>query len=65
MSQHRLILAHLKRGNALTKIDCIKIFQIINLSDCILVLRRKGHNIITTMAKSPSGRKFAIYSLDK
>jgi len=63
MSQHKLILAHLKRGNSITKVDCIKYFHIINLGDCILVLRRKGHNIATTMVRNRKGRKFAIYSL--
>ena len=65
MSQHRLILAHLKRGKTINKADCLKFFRIINLGDCILVLRRKGYHIVTTMVTAASGRKFAIYSLDK
>ena len=64
MSQHREILSYLKKGNVITKLDCIKIFHFINLGDIIMVLRNKGYDIKTTMALAPSGRKFAIYSLD-
>jgi len=64
MNQHSIILGHLNKGHGLTKLGSIKLFGIINLSDCVLILRRKGNRIKTTMQESPNGRKFAVYSLD-
>ena len=65
MSQHRLILAHLKRGKTINKADSIRYFRTINLGNCVHRLRNRGYNIVTTMVTANSGRKFAIYSLDK
>ena len=64
MRQQDVILRHMKTIGAITKFDSMSLYQIINLGNVILRLRVK-HPIETIMATANSGRKFAIYSLDK
>ena len=64
MRQQDVILKHLKTGEPITKFDSMSRYQIINLGNVILRLRAK-YPIDTIMATASSGRKFAIYSLDR
>ena len=63
-SQNARILAHLKKGRAITPLDALRMFGSFRLSGRIYDLKRAGHRIEKTMVRS--GRKrWAKYQLAK
>ena len=64
MSQQDILLKHLKH-TAITKLQALRMYGILNTGDCILRLRQKGYKILTTMIPRSEGAPFAEYSLEK
>ncbi len=62
MSQNNRILAHLKRGRAITAIQALNLFSVMRLAARIQNLRDKGHQIVTTPIHR-GDKVFASYSL--
>lgn len=64
INQQGRILAHLKQGNGLTSLAALERFDCFRLAAQIHSLKRKGHQIKTTMIRVPSGKKVARYNLE-
>lgn len=62
MTQNAKILAALKRGEVLTQRKVARRWEIFRLSPRILELKRKGHDIRSTMIER-GGKRFAAYRL--
>lgn len=56
------VLAYLKTGKAITKLEIIDKFRYINGGDLIFNLRKEGYNIETTMITNGK-KRFASYKL--
>ena len=63
MSQESSILKALQKGQKLTQLDAISLWNCYRLGARCFDLRQKGHKIKTEMVTSSSGRHFARYSL--
>lgn len=62
MSQTKLILEHLRKGNSLTPIEALNLFGCFRIAARVLELKKQGHNIKTETIKK--GKKsFASYKL--
>ena len=64
MTQSQTLLKHL-RHTTITKLQALRMYGIWNVGDCILKLRRKGNNIITTMIARDDGHPYASYRLER
>lgn len=64
MSQNTRILNHLKRGNRLTPLQALRLFDCWALSSRISDLKKDGHDIKTEMI-TVKDKTFARYSLQK
>ena len=68
-SHKKIILAHLKRGARMTKIQALKMFGCWNVGGRICELRAEGHNIITIMIEKTNKKgvvqRYAEYHLEK
>ena len=62
MSKRDKVLNHLLKGKSLTKIQALNKFGMLNLGDCVHVLRNRRYDIKTEMKKR-NGTEFAVYSL--
>jgi hypothetical protein len=62
-SQASLILAYLARGQTLTPLSALRLFDCLRLSGRILELRQRGWDIKTEEQMLPSGKVVAQYSL--
>lgn len=63
--QARIILAHLEAGKHITNSKAMLVYHISRLSDCILKIRRAGHDVRTEMREDEVGGKYASYYLVK
>ncbi len=64
MSKTDIVLRLLKSGTALGSREAMRHHNIYRLAGCIHVLRRRGHDIKTTLYPTDNGRsRFAVYSL--
>jgi len=63
MSQSEAILAHLKDGGSLTKLDALRLYDCMNLGQRILELRQQGFPIETEMISTPTKKRIALYTL--
>ena len=63
MSQQTTLLKHLKYS-PITKLQALRMYGILNTGDCILLLRKKGHNIITKMIPRHDKAAYAEYRLE-
>jgi len=62
-SQRDSILLALMNGERLTKVDMLRRFGCWNSGNIILILRRDGYDVQTTM-KMKGTKRFASYSLE-
>ena len=63
MTQGQTLLKHLKH-QAITKLQALRMYGILNTGGEIHKLRRKGFNIVTTMIHRSEGSPFASYRLE-
>lgn len=63
MSQAEEILAWLKAGHSLTKLESINRFGCMNLGGRVWDLKREGHDIQSEMVELPNGKHVARYWL--
>lgn len=61
MSQSEAILAHLQSGKHLTAIEALERFKTMRLAARVDDLRRRGHDITSTMVTLPNGKRVAKY----
>ncbi len=61
MSQADEILAYLKAGRSLTKLESIQLFGCMNLGGRCWDLREAGHDVQTEMIELPNGKRVARY----
>lgn len=65
-TQKQILLEKLQEGYHLSKMQIIRDLHILNVGDCVMKLREKGHPIKTEMVKNElTSKKFAIYYLEK
>lgn len=64
MTQGKTLLKHLKH-TAITKLQALRMYGILNTGNEIFKLRQKGHKIITHMIPRAEGSPFASYRLEK
>ena len=60
MNKREKVLNHLLKGKTLTKIQALKWYGLLNLGDCVHVLRKRKYDIKTEM-KTRNGTEFAVY----
>jgi hypothetical protein len=66
MTSHcQAIEAHLRRGATLTALECLDLFQCMNLKGRISDLRRSGVNVLKRWIKLPNGKRVAEYYLPR
>ena len=65
MTQEEAILDYLRRGNTLTPLEALKLFNCLRLGARIWDLRQKGHAIEMKVVETPSGKHVAEYRLRK
>ena len=63
MTQGQMLLKHLKH-TAITKLQALRMYGILNTGNEIFKLRCKGFNIVTTMIPRAEGHPFAEYRLE-
>ena len=61
--QQKVILGHLMRGQSISNMESLIVYNISRLSDVILKLRRKGFDIHTDVRKDNTGKKYSRYTL--
>ena len=59
------VLAYLKSGNTLTAMDGFEKFNIVSVRDYISMLKKDGVDIKSEWRKSPSGKRYKAYWLEK
>lgn len=64
LSKLQLIFAHLRKGRSITPLSAWEKYGCYRLSSVINRLRKKGHEITTTMKKQGENN-FAVYRLVK
>ena len=64
-TQNKRILEFIRRGYEITPLLALKMFDCFRLSARIYNLRDDGHNIKTTIIKTPTGKRIASYSLQE
>ena len=63
-AQSKQILEYLQKGNSLTPLEALKMFDCMRLGARVYDLKRQGHEIVTEMVKDEkSGKKHASYRL--
>ncbi len=63
MSQKERVLAFLKKGNTLTPLQALRLFNSLRLGAIIFDLRAEGNNIATKMIETESHKRVAEYKL--
>jgi hypothetical protein len=61
--QAKVILNHLEKGKSITPIESMIVYGIYRLSDCILKIRRAGHDVHTQMVQDERGKEYGRYTL--
>ena len=61
-TQCKRILEYLQKGNSLTPLEALKMFDCMRLGARVYDLKSQGHNIVTEMV-SENGKRFACYRL--
>jgi Helix-turn-helix domain len=61
--QAKTILRHLEKGKSITPMESLIVYGIYRLSDCILKIRRAGHDVLTYDRQDERGKKYGEYSL--
>jgi hypothetical protein len=61
MTQNDQILAHLRAGHTLTRVEAIITFRVFNLTARITELRDAGHDIRTRIKRDANGARYAEY----
>ena len=62
MTKRDRVLKHLLKGGTITKIQALKWYGLLNLGDCVHVLRKRRYNIGHIMKKR-NGTVYAVYSM--
>lgn len=63
MNKKSKVIAHLKSGKPLSKLECINRFGYLNLGDIVYELRCKGFEVQTIMTPQKNGSDYAVYRL--
>lgn len=61
--QQKTILGHLSRGQSISNMEALIVYNISRLSDVVLKLRRKGYEVETEVRVDQAGHKYSRYSL--
>jgi hypothetical protein len=61
--QQKTILIHLSRGQSISNMEALIVYNISRLSDVILKLRRKGFEVQTDIRVDQAGHKYSRYTL--
>lgn len=61
--QNKAILEYLSKGNKLTPLDALEMFNTWSLSSRISDLKKQGHNIDKVMITVNSGKRVAQYKM--
>jgi hypothetical protein len=61
--QQRTILSHLTRGQSISNMEALIVYNISRLSDVVLKLRRKGFNVETDVRVDNAGHRYSRYTL--
>ena len=61
--QQKVILSHLARGQSISNMEALIVYNISRLSDVVLKLRRKGFEVETEVRVDNAGHKYSRYSL--
>lgn len=61
--QAKTILRHLETGKSISLMESIFVYNITRLSDCIMKIRRAGHDVHTDMRVDARGHEYGRYSL--
>lgn len=64
-TRYEKVLSYLRAGNALTSMSAFRLFDITRLSDCIYMLRKRGHDITDIPLQLPSGKRCKQYYLER
>jgi len=64
MTNETILLKHFQSGKSITKLEALKLYGIWNSGDTVYKLRRKGHNIKTTMIDNGKKRYAKYYLTD-
>lgn len=64
ISQCRDILAYLQKGNSITHIEALNLFECARLSARIWDLRHSGYQIVKEMITN-NGKRYAAYRLEE
>lgn len=63
-AQSKQILEYLQKGNSLTPLEALKMFDCMRLGARVYDLKNQGHDIVTEMVTdAKSGKKYASYRL--
>ena len=62
-AQSAAILRHLRSGLTLTSLDALELFDCMHLQGRIHDLRKRGHNIVTDMLTTETGKRVGSYRL--
>lgn len=62
-SQAGIVLGHLLKGGALTRISADHLYRVASLTKVISALKQKGHNIVSRRKYDLTGRPYHEYSL--
>lgn len=63
-SQSAQILQHLLGGKTITELEGLKLYGCMSVAQRIYDLRRRGHNIQSTVLELPNGKRIAEYRLE-
>lgn len=61
--QQKTILGHLSKGQSISNMEALVVYNISRLSDVILKLRRKGYAVQTEVRADNAGHKYSRYTL--
>jgi hypothetical protein len=61
--QQKTILGHLSRGQSISNMEALIVYNISRLSDVVLKLRRKGFEVQTEVRVDNAGHKYSRYTL--
>jgi|10_taG_2_1085330.scaffolds.fasta_scaffold00153_16 hypothetical protein len=65
MTQAQAVLQHMKKSetNSITRLHAMTLYNVANLYAVILVLRKRGNNIVTEHKSDLNGNAFVQYRL--
>jgi hypothetical protein len=68
MTQEKAVIDYLKSGKTLTTLEAMKELSIVDLGKVVSILRRKGHNITSTLKAGVNqyGKvRYSVYKLEE